>query len=192
VSYPKDVAKEDGTCFESSDFDDLAESAALIEFGTNGIDQCRVSVSDIADNCNSFESRDIFTQFSKFAIMGDAETSKDTDWKSLIENSVSSSTWEAGTGNSGVCKGMLNGFRYEVMHSKMGAENNLQNYIVGIRKVPTYTDFSVSDSTQDQDVYLTVTFSDIYILPEKLLNPSDPFPPRIGADLWTETSLGED
>ena len=39
-------------------------------------------------------------------------------------------------GAGGVCNNMIVGYRYEIIYSKIGFNNNLQNYIAGVRKVP--------------------------------------------------------
>jgi len=110
VKFPKDFALTDN----------------FVEFGTNGIDQCKKpNVGSIEFNCNAWATEAIFNQIDKFAIMGDPNLSVETDWQDFITENVTDSVWVAGTGNAGTCRGMLSGFRFEYMHSMMGQENNL-------------------------------------------------------------------
>lgn len=66
----------------------------------------------------------MFTQIGSIARFGNAQLSQSDDWVKVVPTS-SSATWVAGTGSAGECKDMLIGYRYEIIHSRVGFKNNL-------------------------------------------------------------------
>lgn len=185
LPFPKDVSLASGNCFSASDF--LEPDIDPIKFGASNLDYCS-RTANLSSFCTSSSSDPIFNQIQGIQQFGkDIHdlTSQDTSFIPLVDQPPASSpSWDATTGT---CSNMITGYRYQLMYSQAGFYDNLQTYIVGIKRTPLQTTVThPSFTTSNKTIDLTVAFGYLELVAEEIREDdfkTFDFPPQIGSDL---------